>query len=415
MFAIDRSQAAGASKSGDLKAMLRASQRRARWRALLLILPLLLFMLVAFALPLSLLLFTSVYNPDVRDGLPRTAAALGQWNGEGLPDDSAYRAVVEDLTRVENKPLMKAVGSLNLRKSGFRSLLLKTRNAAEPDTLAAGGRAALVAIDGRWGDPAYWETIKSMTALFTSAQILATVDLSYSDKGGIVTTGDEAVYGPLIARTAWMALVVLFWCVLLGYPIAWTIANAPGRYANVLLLLVLVPLWTSLLARTAAWLLLLQKNGSLNELLVGLGIFDTPQQMLYTRGAVYIAMIHIMLPFMILPVYAVMKTIGPEQVRAAKSLGASPPAAFLQVYVPQTLAGLMAGGVVVFVMSLGFYITPTLLGGGRDVMLSTVIARLALKSADWPLASALALVMLVGVAAISVLFRILFQNRGEAQ
>jgi putative spermidine/putrescine transport system permease protein len=402
----------GAAEARDLKAMLKASRRRSQRRALLLILPLLLFMLVAFALPLGLLLFTSVYNPDVREGLPRTAAALAHWDGQGLPDDSAYRAIVEDVANVDNKALMKAIGAMNLRKPGFRSLMLKTKSA--PETVQ--GQADLVAIDKRWADASFWQTIKEMASPFTSAHLLATVDLKYDSNGEIVaSSGDEVIYGPLILRTAWMALVVLFWCVVLGYPIAWTIANSGGRYSNVLLLLVLVPLWTSLLARTAAWLLLMQKDGTLNDLLVGLGIFDTAQQILYTRGAVYIAMIHIMLPFMILPIYAVMKTIGPEQVRAAKSLGASPPAAFFQVYLPQTLGGLTAGGVVVFVMSLGFYITPTLLGGGGDVMLSTVIARLALKSADWPLASALALVMLVGVAAIALLFRAVFQNRGETQ
>ena len=400
------------SQTNGLMTMLKASQRRAQWRATLLILPLLLFMVVAFVLPLSLLLFTSIYSPDVRDGLPRTAAALVQWQGEGLPNESAYRAIAEDLSQSENLVLMKAVATLNLRKAGFRSLLLKTKNELQMNS-AANGQAELIALDQRWGEAAYWLTIKDMTAVFSSTQILATVDLSYNDKGELVYAPvGEAVYGPLIMRTIWIALIVLLWCIALGYPIAWTIASVSSRYSNLLLLLVLVPLWTSLLARTAAWLLLFQKDGKVNEVLVSLGIFETAQQLLYTRGAVYVAMVHIMLPFMVLPIYAVMKTIGPEQIRAAKSLGASPAAAFLQVYFPQTLAGLTAGSVVVFVITLGFYITPTLLGGGRDMMLSTIISQLALKSGDWSLASALALVMLAGVAAIFALFRILFKTKG---
>ncbi|MCZ7472701.1 MULTISPECIES: ABC transporter permease [Rhizobium/Agrobacterium group] len=403
------SLSANADQSRELKTSLRAAQRRVQWRATFLILPLFLFMVVAFVMPLGMLLFTSVYSPEVRDGLPRTTIALSQWRGKELPDDATYQALVDDLTHVANKEVMTAVAALNLRKSGFRSLLLKTKNTTQLQSVA-GTRDDLVAIDKRWGDVSYWQTISDMTGAFTSAQLLATVDLSYGDKGDIVAA-DEAVYGPLIARTVWIAFIVLSWCVLLGYPISWTIAQVPDRYKNLLLLLVLVPLWTSLLARTAAWLLLFQKDGKLNEVLVGLGIFDAAQQLLYTRGAVYVAMVHIMLPLMVLPIYAIMKTIGPEQVRAAKSLGASPSAAFFQVYLPQTLPGVTAGSVVVFVMSLGFYITPTLIGGGRDVMLSTVIAQLALKSADWPLASALALVMLIGVAAILMAFRIIFKTR----
>jgi putative spermidine/putrescine transport system permease protein len=172
----------------------------------------------------------------------------------------------------------------------------------------------------------------------------------------------------------------------------------------VLFILVLLPFWVSLLVRTAAWVVLLQKEGIINGALLSLGLIDQPQQLIFNRIGVYIAMVHILLPFLVLPLYSVMKSIPRNQVRAAASLGANPLSAFLTIYLPQTIPGLAAGALLVFILAIGFYVTPTLVGGSGDQMISGIIAELALGTANWGLASALALVLLCCVGIIYPVF-----------
>ena len=159
------------------------------------------------------------------------------------------------------------------------------------------------------------------------------------------------------------------------------------------------------LVRTAAWVIVLQKAGIVNDALMGLGLVDEPLALIFNRTGVYISMVHILLPFMILPLYGVMKGIPGDHVRAATSLGATPRAAFLEVYFPQTLPGLAAGCLLVFVVALGFYITPMLIGGGSDQMLAYLIAQYATKTANWGLAGALAVVLLVCIAVLYPIYQ----------
>ncbi|TRA95260.1 MULTISPECIES: ABC transporter permease [Rhizobium/Agrobacterium group] len=391
----------------------KSSSTRRRISAIFLIAPLFALLAISFVLPLFLLLLTSVHAPEIPDAFPRTSASLSNWDSTQPPSDEVYTSLADDIRSSSQKTFMSAVAALNQKKAGFRSLLLATRTDLKATSHEI-NREELVRIDKRWDDAEYWRTLKASTSPITGAHLLAAFDLSYNEDGQISNVpSDQRIYISLIIRTFWVALVVACCCVVLGYPVAWTIAHSPERRARILLLLILVPLWTSLLARTAAWMLLLQKNGLINEFLMYFGLISSPLELLYTRGAVYIAMIHMMLPFVVLPILTTMKTIGHEQIRAAKSLGAKPAAAFFQVYFPQTMQGVVSGGSLAFIVTLGFYITPTLVGGARDAMLGTVIAQLALQSANWPMASALAVVLLGAVAVFAIAVRKLLGEKED--
>jgi len=217
---------------------------------------------------------------------------------------------------------------------------------------------------------------------------------------------DERIYIKLFIRTIIMSLVITGSCILLGYPIAWLLANLPMRTANVLMILVLLPFWTSLLVRTSAWKVLLQQQGVINETLVWLGIIADDGRLALINNATgtIIAMTHILLPFMILPLYSVMKTIPPSYLRAAKSLGATNWTAFWRVYFPQSVPGIGAGSILVFILAIGYYITPELVGGTKGVFISNRIAYHISSSLNWGLAAALGAILLVLVLALYWLY-----------
>lgn len=202
-------------------------------------------------------------------------------------------------------------------------------------------------------------------------------------------------YGLTLLTTFQLAFLVTGVCLLLGYPLAYLAAQMSPRAASVVMLCVLFPFWTSLLVRTYAWLVILQRRGLVNTWLTKLGVIDEPLRLVYNFTGTAIGMTHIMLPFMVLPLYAAMRAIDPVYMRAAANLGASPSRAFWQVFVPLSKPGIFAGLIVVFVLSLGFYVTPALLGGGRVMMWSMQIERSMAVYADWGAASALGVVLLV--------------------
>ena len=195
-------------------------------------------------------------------------------------------------------------------------------------------------------------------------------------------------------------------CLLLAYPVANLLAGLPPRKANLLMVLVLLPFWTSLLVRTTAWIVLLQKQGVINDILVGAGMVSDENRiaLIYNQAGTLIAMSHVLLPFMILPIYAVMKTVPPTYMRAAASLGATPLTAFLRVYLPQTMPGVGAGVILVFILSLGYYITPALVGGDSGSLISNMIAYHMQKSLNWGLAAALSTLLLAGVLVLYWLY-----------
>jgi putative spermidine/putrescine transport system permease protein len=203
-----------------------------------------------------------------------------------------------------------------------------------------------------------------------------------------------------------MSLGITFMCILLGYPIAFLLATLPMRTSNVLMILVLLPFWTSLLVRTSAWKVLLQNQGVINDFLVWIGIIADGNrlELINNVTGTVIAMTHILLPFMILPLYSVMKTIPPTYMRAAKSMGANDFMAFRRVYFPQSIPGIGAGSILVFILAIGYYITPEIVGGTKGVFISNRIAYHISSSLNWGLGAALGAILLVVVLALYWLY-----------
>ncbi|TBU88664.1 ABC transporter permease [Phytopseudomonas dryadis] len=389
-----------------LKQRLGRAERMNRLKSQALILPLVLFLVLTFLVPIAALLYRSVDNPDVIRSLPRTVTAIEQWDGRGLPAEPVYAALARDLAEArEQQTLGDLSKRLNMELAGYRSLLAKTGRALPFDPQPASYKDALESFDERWGDPAYWQTIRRNTSAWTPYYLLAALDHRIDDLGAVVkTTPDQAIYLDIFARTFWMGTVITAICLLLAYPLAYLLANLPTRQGNLLMIMVLLPFWTSILVRVAAWIVLLQSGGLINSALIKLGLIDQPLELVFNRMGVYISMVHIMLPFMILPIYSVMKGISPSYMRAAISLGCHPFASFWRVYFPQTLAGVGAGCLLVFILSIGYYITPALLGSPSDQMVSYFVAFYTNTTINWGMATALGGLLLVATLLLYVVY-----------
>lgn len=492
-----------AADGTPLKRSLARALRREKIRALLLIAPLLLFILVSFIAPIADMLFRSVENQIVSDTLPRTVAALDDWDyssGEA-PEEDVFAALYVDMTEaVEMKTHTRLGSRLNyettgisslFRKSGrgvgrmdtdvytdqftdldpawedpaawiemmeavsARALLPETASAwsswrrivasnkdelaeeqpedflyamlfrdlsgsdaerlagydgAGSDRLKAAANAIVgfetvsireqfLDIDEDWGDSEVWGTIKAFAPSYTPGYFLSAVDLQATPAGIEAQPEDQQIYILLFKRTLFMSLIIMGACILLGYPIAYLLASLPLRTSNVLLILVLLPFWTSLLVRTSAWKVMLQQQGVINDLLVWMGLVADNDRlvMINNQFGTIVAMTHILLPFMILPLYSVMKTIPPSYVRAAKSLGATNWTAFWRVYFPQSVPGIGAGSILVFILAIGYYITPELVGGTTGTFISNRIAYHISSSLNWGLAAALGTILLAAV------------------
>lgn len=260
-------------------------------------------------------------------------------------------------------------------------------------------RAAFIESNEGWGDTENLEVIKTYSPAYTPGYYLNAIDMQKSDDGYQLRPENERIYGLLFQRTLFMSLVITFTCILIGYPIAWLLATLPLRYSNLLLILVLLPFWTSLLVRTSAWKVMLQQQGVINDVLVWLGIVVDAERlvMINNQFGTIVAMTHILLPFMILPLYSVMQTIPPSYVRAAKSLGATDWTAFWRVYFPQSVPGIGAGSILVFILAIGYYITPEIVGGTTGTFISNRIAYHISSSLNWGLAAALGTILLAAV------------------
>ncbi|HKB54039.1 MAG TPA: ABC transporter permease, partial [Ramlibacter sp.] len=291
---------------------------------------------------------------------------------------------------------------------GARSLIMGTYRALPFDRAlsAEGVRDRMLALDARWGEPKYWHAIANNASRWTPNYLLAALDLRRAANGGIERAEpDQRVFGRILGRTFEISAIVTLFCLALGYPLAWWLSSLPARRANVLMILVLVPFWTSILVRVAAWIVLLQREGLVNKALLWIGAVHEPLALLFNRTGVIIAMVHILLPFMILPLYSVMKAVPATYLRAAVSLGSPPLAAFFRVYVPQTLPGIGAGGLLVFILSIGYYVTPALLGGAEDQMLSYYISQYTNVDVNWGLACALGAILLVATLLLYGVYR----------
>ncbi|WP_407494124.1 ABC transporter permease [Pseudooceanicola sp. MF1-13] len=485
-----------AADGTPLKKSLARALRRQKLRALALIAPLLIFVLVTFVIPIGDMLLRSVKNDIVADTLPLTVVELSDWDPEEteLPDDATWMAFYLDMWFASERKEHTRLGTrLNYEQTGVSSLFRKTgrrvdrfdtdlytdqfvaldpawedpatwaalaeddafdglrftQNAWEnwvafnieeedelleedvPDFMFAAlhhdlthggeveGNAPLLSAaagavgefetvdlqaqfedaDEDWLDPAVWKTIQLYSPRVTPGYFANAADMQVTPDGIEARPENQQIYGTLFKRTLFMSLVITGSCILLAYPVAWLLANLPMRVANLLMILVLLPFWTSLLVRTSAWKVMLQQQGVINDTLVWLGLVadDARLTMINNQFGTIVAMTHILLPFMILPMYSVMQTIPPTYLRAAKSLGATNWTAFWRVYFPQSVPGIGAGSILVFILAIGYYITPEIVGGNTGTFISNRIAYHISSSLNWGLAAALGTILLVVV------------------
>ena len=302
-----------------------------------------------------------------------------------------YSALYDDLTG----PTASQIASY----SGPASAELTEAAAAAPAFDAVDYKTAFTEIDDDWGKTPIWSTIRAYSPALTNGYFLNAVDMQKTADGPEFRPDNERIYGTLFLRTLFMSVCITLSCILLGYPVAWILANLPARTANLLMILVLLPFWTSLLVRTSAWKVMLQQQGVINDTLVWLGLVadDSRLALINNQTGTIIAMTHILLPFMILPLYSVMQTVPPSYLRAAKSLGATNWTAFWRVYFPQSVHGIGAGSILVFILSIGYYITPEIVGGTTGTFISNRIAYHISSSLNWGLAAALGAILLAVV------------------
>ena len=380
----------------SLKARLRRAERMRKLRAFALVAPLLAFLLLTFVAPILDMLRLSVYDTELSQVWPHVAQVMGDWSDRGKPPPPpVFNALAVDLAAsYHDRTLATAARRLNYALENGRSLVFGT--ARQLPKTSADWTDALKKIDPQWGELKTWAAIDQASGPLTSYFLLAALDLNKTANGSIVgVTPNRAIYIDVLRRTFTVSFSVTVLCLILGFPVAYLLATQPPRRANFLMILVLLPFWTSLLVRTAAWIVLLQEHGLVNDGLIWLGVIDHPVRLIYNRIGVYVAMTHILLPFQILPLYSVMKGIKPTYMQAATSLGATPTEAFIRVYLPMTLPGIGAGALLVFILALGYYITPALIGGAADQMISYFIAFYTSDTVNWGMASALGTVLLV--------------------
>ncbi len=400
--------------SQELRRSLARVENRRRGIAVALTLPLLAFLLFVFFVPIAALLTRAVENPEIADSLARTSQAVADWNGKEVPPASAFAAVVSDLGALRESAAAGAVARrLNSEVPGARSLVMGTYRALPlgEGLTSEDIRDKMLALDPRWGELPYWHAIAKNASRWTPDYLLASVDLKRTAGGSFERMdADQRVFGRILLRTFEISAVATLWCLLLGYPLAYWLATLPTRQANILMILVLVPFWTSILVRVAAWIVLLQREGLINKSLMTLSLVEEPVALLFNRVGVIIATVHILLPFMILPLFSVMKSVPTTYMRAAVSMGSSPFSAFLRVYVPQTYPGIGAGALLVFILAIGYYVTPALLGGVNDQMLSYYIARYTNVEINWGMACALGAVLLATTLLLYALYRRVAKN-----
>lgn len=376
----------------------RAFRRQAG--ALALILPLLAFIGLFFVWPLLSVLVEAVSDPSVSRTLPRTTAALSGWDGQQTPPVGASEALIADIRdNRDAQAFGDVVRRLNSAQPGFRTLLSRTAAAASTQS----GPIDLPGVDQRWNDAAYWRVVAAAASPYTDRNLLAAVDLGRDASGAILDmAGAASANRVILLRTFVIAATVTAACVLIGLPFAMLVAASTGWRRQALLAAVLLPLWISLLVRTAAWYILLQDQGLINDLLRQLGLGPVP--LIFNRLGVVVAMTHVLLPFMVLPIYSVLIAIPRNLMPAAASLGAGPLRAFGYVLLPLALRGVVSGALLVFMSAIGYYITPALIGGAQDQMISSVIAFYAAGSANWGMAAALGIVLLIVTTALYAVY-----------
>ncbi|MFM9384456.1 ABC transporter permease [Pseudomonas sp. UV AK001] len=382
----------------NLKGKLDRAERLNKTKSLLLVMPLLAFITVFFLMPIGAMLLRSVQTPALSTGMPLTAAALINWEGVELPDEQVFAVVGHELLTLQEHRQLDSVGSdLNRVMSDAKSLLARTARGLASETVEPGSfKTKMISSDKRWGQVGIWMQLKRLAPAYSASNYVAALDLRYDDQGNVVKQPESRrIYVSILIKTLLVALGITGLCMLLGYPLAYMLATLPAKTSNLLMVMVLLPFWTSLLVRTSAWMVILQSNGVLNSTLTSIGLINQPLELMYNMFGTVIAMTHILLPFMVLPMYSVMKSIDATYARAAHSMGASSFRTFLQIYFPLSLPGLSAGGILVFILATGYYITPALVGGRTGQVISNFIAYHMQTSLNWGLAAAIACILLL--------------------
>jgi len=377
---------------------IRASEHRETLRPLALAAPLLLLLFFSFGAPIVALLSRAVYEPTMANALPHTIAALRQDSGAGVPDESVFLAFAADLREAQAAGAVYEFAKvLNTRLSGARSQVLRVARYVAQD------QAAMIKAAPLLGEQQAWTAIRAGTHRFTTFFLLSAFDLRWTDQGTIgAVPADQAVYIRVFGRTFLIATIVTLATLALAFPLSYLMTNIRPTLAGIVLVLVLLPFWTSILVRTAAWTVILQKYGLLNDLLIWLGLTSERLELMYSRTGLIIAMTHIQLPFTLLPIYSVMRSVQPSQLRAAQSLGGRPFTVFRRVYLPQVMPGVLAGCLLTFILCLGYYITPVLIGGASDQLISNFIANYVNVELNWEMAAALSFVLLASTLGLYV-------------
>ena len=392
-----------------LKISLARAQRRSKIVAFMMVFPLLVFIVIAFIGPIADMLLLSIDNSIVKKILPKSTEALQNWDeysGE-LPGEGVFAAMVEEIKKAKaSKEHTKIGGRLNYESSGFSSLFRKAgRKVNKIKTPPF--KEALIKSDKRWGEIYTWQVIKQNSPRYTEGYYLAALDFKRQFASGNIESlpTNDSIYLKLFFRTIVLSSLITFLTFIIGFPLSYMLSTVSTRISNILIIFVLLPFWTSLLVRTTSWIALLQQEGVINDFLILVGFINEEGRlaMIHNATGTVVAMTHILLPFMILPLFSVMKTIPKSYVRAAISLGAHPWKAFWKVYFPNTGAGIGAGSILVFILAIGYYITPALVGGSSGTFISNRIAYHISSSLNWGLGSAIG-VILLGIVLLFFVF-----------
>ena len=389
-----------------LEVSLKKAEKKNKIKAFLLVAPLLLFLFITYVFPIGEMFTRSVDDKMITNMLPKTFKAMEKWDGKELPSEEVFAGFYSDYkVLIENQTQGKLGQRLNKEKNGFNSITKKLMRQIKRNKIdeTQSNKEQIMKVHKRWRDVEYWQANTRTAPPYTMAKYLKGMDMYFAADGSIAQVDeDRRIHRILWLRTLEIALFVTIFCFLMGYPIAHLLATLPMKYSNLLMICVLLPFWTSLLVRTASWMILLQQQGVVNDFFVMIGLVadDNRPEMMYNKVGTYVAMTQILLPFMVLPLYSVMKTISPSLMRAGKSLGGTPFVAFWKVYFPLTIPGIGAGCLLVFILAIGYYITPALVGGASGTLISNQIAYHMKTTLDWSFASAMGLMLLSGVLVI---------------
>lgn len=384
--------------SQDLSKGYNKSERIQKIRALSLVCPLFIFLIIFFLLPIGMMLLKSFYHATVYDLIPQTSQAISSWDKKQLPNEDTYKTFAQELKALaDNRNSGKLAIEVNRTLAGSSASIKSAARALRRIDLAeiTSYKEWLIEQNASWGQKEIWFALYSSSQKFTLNYFFRSLDFQVGIDG--ISASDDPIYVPIALKTLLIALTIVLLTFLLAYPTAYYLSQQPDIRANLLMVCVLLPFWTSLLVRTTSWIVLLQDYGVINSILMNIGITDKPFSMLYNRYSTIVAMTHILLPFMILPIYSVMKKMDVSVIRASSSLGANPLTTFFKVYFPLSLPGVSAGVVLVFIISIGYYITPALVGGVDGQMISNLVAYHMKTSGNWELASALASMLLFAV------------------